>query len=174
MSRQIWKPGTMLNPVPVVMITCENEGVKNVFTVDKRGLAAMTASVSAASAAWARARGLAYPEGWGRALVSAAALASRRGHYARASAWAAQSDSGWASAAASEWALGKASDCWCFPLACRPERAWARRDFPEETDCSAAYCRCYPARRRCRAWDQRGASQSRGSKPPPMRAPAAG
>lgn len=33
MSRQIWKPGTMLNPVPVVMVTCEYEGVKNVFTV---------------------------------------------------------------------------------------------------------------------------------------------
>lgn len=33
MSKQIWKPGTMLNPVPVVMITCQNEGVKNIFTV---------------------------------------------------------------------------------------------------------------------------------------------
>lgn len=33
MSRQIWKPGTMLNPVPVVLITCKNGEKENVFTV---------------------------------------------------------------------------------------------------------------------------------------------
>lgn len=33
MSRQIWKPGTMLNPVPVVLITCKDKEKENVFTV---------------------------------------------------------------------------------------------------------------------------------------------
>ena len=33
MSRQIWKPGTLLNPVPAVLITCQNNDKKNVFTV---------------------------------------------------------------------------------------------------------------------------------------------
>lgn len=33
MKRQIWKPGTMLNPVPVVLITCQYNDIKNVFTV---------------------------------------------------------------------------------------------------------------------------------------------
>ena len=33
MSRQIWKPGTMLNPVPVVLVTSKYEEKENVFTV---------------------------------------------------------------------------------------------------------------------------------------------
>ena len=33
MSREIWKPGTMLNPVPVVLVTSKYNGVENVFTV---------------------------------------------------------------------------------------------------------------------------------------------
>lgn len=33
MSRKIWKPGTMLNPVPVVLITCKDDKRENVFTV---------------------------------------------------------------------------------------------------------------------------------------------
>lgn len=33
MSKQIWKPGTMLNPVPVVLVTSKYKDVKNVFTV---------------------------------------------------------------------------------------------------------------------------------------------
>lgn len=33
MSKQIWKPGTMLNPVPVVMVTSKYEGKENLFTV---------------------------------------------------------------------------------------------------------------------------------------------
>ncbi len=33
MSRQIWKPGTMLNPVPVVLITCKDGQRENIFTV---------------------------------------------------------------------------------------------------------------------------------------------
>lgn len=33
MSKQIWKPGTLLNPVPVVLVTSEFKELKNVFTV---------------------------------------------------------------------------------------------------------------------------------------------
>lgn len=33
MSRDIWKPGTMLNPVPVVLVTSKDKGRENVFTV---------------------------------------------------------------------------------------------------------------------------------------------
>ena len=33
MSKQIWKPGTMLNPVPVVLVTSKYKDVENVFTV---------------------------------------------------------------------------------------------------------------------------------------------
>ena len=34
MAKQIWKPSTLLNPVPVVLVTCADEkGNKNVFTV---------------------------------------------------------------------------------------------------------------------------------------------
>lgn len=34
MAKQIWKPSTLLNPVPVVLVTCaDEEGNKNVFTV---------------------------------------------------------------------------------------------------------------------------------------------
>ncbi len=34
MSKQIWKPSTLLNPVPVVLVTCSDEqGNNNVFTV---------------------------------------------------------------------------------------------------------------------------------------------
>ena len=33
MSRQTWKPGTLVYPVPAVLITCSNEGKDNVFTV---------------------------------------------------------------------------------------------------------------------------------------------
>lgn len=33
MSKQVWKPGTMLNPVPVVMVTSKNGNEENVFTV---------------------------------------------------------------------------------------------------------------------------------------------
>lgn len=34
MAKQIWKPSTLLNPVPVVLVTCaDKEGKKNVFTV---------------------------------------------------------------------------------------------------------------------------------------------
>ena len=35
MSKQIWKPGTMLNPVPVVLVTSKYKDVENVFTVAK-------------------------------------------------------------------------------------------------------------------------------------------
>ncbi len=33
MSKQIWKPGTMLNPVPVVLVTSKYGDMENVFTV---------------------------------------------------------------------------------------------------------------------------------------------
>lgn len=33
MDREIWKPGTMLNPVPVVLVTSKFENIENVFTV---------------------------------------------------------------------------------------------------------------------------------------------
>lgn len=33
MSKQIWKPGTLLNPVPVVMVTSKDGEKENVFTV---------------------------------------------------------------------------------------------------------------------------------------------
>ena len=33
MEREIWKPGTMLNPVPVVFVTSKYEEKENVFTV---------------------------------------------------------------------------------------------------------------------------------------------
>lgn len=33
MSRQTWKPGTLVYPVPAVMITCKNKDIENVFTV---------------------------------------------------------------------------------------------------------------------------------------------
>lgn len=34
MAKQIWKPSTLLNPVPVVLVTCaDGKGNKNVFTV---------------------------------------------------------------------------------------------------------------------------------------------
>lgn len=33
MEREIWKPGTMLNPVPVVLVTSKYENKENVFTV---------------------------------------------------------------------------------------------------------------------------------------------
>ena len=33
MSRQTWKPGTLVYPVPAVLVTCSNEGKDNVFTV---------------------------------------------------------------------------------------------------------------------------------------------
>lgn len=33
MSKQMWKPGNMLYPLPSVMVTCRNDGVDNVFTV---------------------------------------------------------------------------------------------------------------------------------------------
>lgn len=33
MSKQVWKPGTLVNPVPVVLVSCGNDDVKNVFTV---------------------------------------------------------------------------------------------------------------------------------------------
>ena len=34
MSKQVWKPSTMLNPVPVVMVSCaDNEGKPNIITL---------------------------------------------------------------------------------------------------------------------------------------------
>lgn len=34
MAKQIWKPSTMLNPVPVVMVSCTNhEGIDNIITL---------------------------------------------------------------------------------------------------------------------------------------------
>ena len=33
MSKQMWKPGTMLNPVPVVLVTSKYQEKENVFTV---------------------------------------------------------------------------------------------------------------------------------------------
>ncbi len=33
MSRQIWKPGTLVYPVPAVLITCRNMNEDNIFTV---------------------------------------------------------------------------------------------------------------------------------------------
>ena len=33
MSKQIWKPGTLVYPVPAVLVTCGDENIKNVFTV---------------------------------------------------------------------------------------------------------------------------------------------
>lgn len=34
MSKQVWKPSTMLNPVPVVMVTCaDSEGKANIITL---------------------------------------------------------------------------------------------------------------------------------------------
>lgn len=33
MSKQIWKPGTLIYPVPAVLVTCGDEDKKNVFTV---------------------------------------------------------------------------------------------------------------------------------------------
>ena len=33
MSKQIWKPGTLLNPVPVVMVTSKDGKKENIFTV---------------------------------------------------------------------------------------------------------------------------------------------
>lgn len=33
MSRQTWKPGTLVNPVPAVLITCKDDQKENVFTV---------------------------------------------------------------------------------------------------------------------------------------------
>lgn len=33
MSRQTWKPGTLVYPVPAVLITCSNDGKDNAFTV---------------------------------------------------------------------------------------------------------------------------------------------
>jgi len=38
MSKKIWKPGTMLYPIPAVLITCGNENVRNVFTVAWTGI----------------------------------------------------------------------------------------------------------------------------------------
>lgn len=33
MARQTWKPGTLVYPLPAVIITCKNEGVENALTV---------------------------------------------------------------------------------------------------------------------------------------------
>jgi len=34
MAKQVWKPSALLNPVPVVMVTCaDNEGIPNIITV---------------------------------------------------------------------------------------------------------------------------------------------
>jgi flavin reductase (DIM6/NTAB) family NADH-FMN oxidoreductase RutF len=34
MSKQIWKPSTLLNPVPVVMVTCvDKDGKPNIITL---------------------------------------------------------------------------------------------------------------------------------------------
>ncbi len=33
MSRQIWKPGTLVYPVPAVLVTCRNKERDNIFTV---------------------------------------------------------------------------------------------------------------------------------------------
>ena len=33
MARQTWKPGTLVYPVPAVIITCKNEGIENALTV---------------------------------------------------------------------------------------------------------------------------------------------
>ena len=33
MSKQVWKPGTLLNPVPVVMVTSKDGKKENIFTV---------------------------------------------------------------------------------------------------------------------------------------------
>ena len=33
MAKQVWKPGTMVNPVPVVLVSCGDENEKNIFTV---------------------------------------------------------------------------------------------------------------------------------------------
>lgn len=33
MGKQIWKPGTLVYPIPAALITCGDENVKNVFTV---------------------------------------------------------------------------------------------------------------------------------------------
>lgn len=39
MSKQIWKPGTLLNPVPVVMVSSRSsEGVNNIITVAWTGI----------------------------------------------------------------------------------------------------------------------------------------
>ncbi len=33
MARQTWKPGTLVYPLPAVIITCKNEGIENALTV---------------------------------------------------------------------------------------------------------------------------------------------
>ncbi len=33
MSRQTWKPGTLVYPVPAVLVTCGDENKQNVLTV---------------------------------------------------------------------------------------------------------------------------------------------
>ena len=33
MSRQTWKPGTLVYPLPAVMVTCKNNEEENVLTV---------------------------------------------------------------------------------------------------------------------------------------------
>ena len=40
MAKQMWKPGTLLYPVPAVMVSCRNsEGVNNIITVSWTGIA---------------------------------------------------------------------------------------------------------------------------------------
>ena len=39
MAKQMWKAGTMLNPVPAVMVSCKsNEGVENIITIAWTGI----------------------------------------------------------------------------------------------------------------------------------------
>lgn len=39
MGKQVWKPGTVLYPVPAVMVTCGNfDGVKNIITIAWTGI----------------------------------------------------------------------------------------------------------------------------------------
>lgn len=33
MSKQLWKPGNMLYPLPVVMVSCKSDGIPNIITV---------------------------------------------------------------------------------------------------------------------------------------------
>jgi flavin reductase (DIM6/NTAB) family NADH-FMN oxidoreductase RutF len=38
MSKQMWKPGTLLYPLPAVMVSCSSEGINNIITVAWTGI----------------------------------------------------------------------------------------------------------------------------------------